>query len=244
MLSAEAPTVTIAGLDGSESIRIAAPPPGDPAAAGPRRRVSRRAVVIVLASWLALAGVSLGIAAALDDDPAERTPLVANPPQGLPPLRLFLDRDPPKQVSDLPTAAAQAERLQELASIGNDPARWVELGTLAHRVGDLEFALAAYGRALTIEPGRLDATVGVQMVDGATGPEGLERATAELAALQERTPESQLVAFNAGMVAVYRGDRAAFSAAFARAAELGPTTRLGALARRFGQAAATPSGTP
>lgn len=204
-----------------------------------RRHLSRRRLLIAGGVWVALVAGSLGMASALNDEPAKPAVLVAQPPAGLPPLRLFLDRDPPKEVLDLPTAAAQADRLQQLAIAERSAERWVELGALAHRAGDLNFALAAYRQALSMDPTRVDAQVGVQMVDGATGPDGLARAAEGVEAIADTNPRSQLAAFNLGMVAVYRSDRPAVSRAFRRAVALDPGTDLGRLARQLAGASAS-----
>ena len=211
-------------MDGSESSRIARPGRG-PA-------VPRRKLAVTIAVWAALVAGALGAAAALDTPPT--APLVSVAPEGLPPLFLYLDRDLPPEVTALGTAAAQVERLQELAAAGDAPARWVELGAVAQRVGELSPAKLAFDRALALAPTRLDAHVGLIMNDGATGPDGLARATTALAALAPRFPKSQLLAFNTGIIAVYRADQPAIVAAFSRAVALNPRSPLGILARRFG----------
>ncbi len=212
-------------MDGSESIRIATPASG--------RGVPRRKLAITVGVWAALVAGALGAAAALDTTPAPRAP-ESVAPQGLPPLFLYLDRALPAEVTKLQDVTSQVQRLQELATTTNAPARWVELGAVAQRIGDLGSAELAFERALLGAPGRLDAEIGLAMNDGATGPQGLDRAATALAALAPRHPKSQLLAFNTGMIAVYRADRVGIVSAFARAVSLGPTTALGKLARRFG----------
>lgn len=194
--------------------------------------------MIAVVVWAALVIAALGIAAALDDEPVRATS-TSVAPAGLPPLRLYLDRPLPKEVTDLPTLAAQADRLQALATGSDDPARWVELGTVALRGGDLTTARLVFERALTLDRERVDAQVGLAMVDGATGPDGLARAAKELATLESTNPHSQLVVFNVGIVGAYRADRATIDRAFTRASALAPNTPLGALARRLATAADT-----
>ena len=224
-------------MDGSESSRIAAPAPG--------QRIPRRKVAITVGVWAALVVGALGVAAALDTPPAQPSPPpVSVAPEGLPPLFLYLDGTLPAEVTKLADAASQVARLQELATTTDEPARWVELGAVAQRVGDLGSAKLAFERALIVSPGRLDAQVGLAMNEGAAGGEGLARAAAALEALAPRFPKSQLLAFNTGMIAVYRADRPLITDAFRRAVSLGPTTRLGVLARRFGGAGATPPASP
>ena len=222
-------------MDGSESQRIAPPAPlVAPARAG--RSFGRKQLAIAAAIWAVLVVAALGVAAALDDEPVRGTS-ESVAPAGLPPLRLYLDRSLPTEITDLPTLAAQFDRLQQLAAASDDPSRWVELGTAALRAGDLTTARLVFERALTLDRDRVDAQVGLAMVDGATGPEGLTRAAKTLAGLEARNPNSQLVIFNLGMVAAYRSDRATIDRAFTRASALGPNTPLGALARRLAAAA-------
>jgi hypothetical protein len=211
-------------MDGSESSRIAAPVSG--------RGIPRRKLAITIGVWAALVAGALGAAAALDTTPAPRPP-ASVAPKGLPPLFLYLDRDLPAEVTKLKDVPAQIQRLQDLATTTDAPALWVELGAVAQRIGDLGSARLAFERALLRESGRLDAQIGLIMNDGATGTQGLARAATALAALAPRYPKSQLLAFNTGMIAVYRSDRVVIATAFAQAASLGPTTPLGKLARRF-----------
>lgn len=228
-------------MDGSESQHIAPPKALPHASAG---RPIRRRVLIALAAWIVVAGGALGIAALLTDDPATTPELVARPPEGLPTLRLFLDRELPADIQKLPTGLAQVQALETLASRDSDPARWVELGSIGHAAGDLNLALAAYREALTINPNRLDATIGVAMVDGATGSDGLARAAETLATLEPANPRSQLLFFNHGMVAIYRQDKPEIIRTLERAVALGPDTDLGKLASRLTAAAPGSTGNP
>jgi tetratricopeptide (TPR) repeat protein len=224
-------------MDGSESAHIAAP--AAPAAA---RRLAGRRLAIVAGVWIALVGSALGVASLLDDEPARPRTSIA--PQGLPLLRLYLDRDLPAEVLVLPDIGSQVQRLQELAEAGDEPARWVELGAAAQRLGDLESADFSYSRALELDPDRLEAKIGRVMVDGATGPEGLTRAAEALTEIVRANPRSQVAAFNEAIVAVYRSDRGGAARGFARAEALGPRSPLGILARRFSGAATGSTGSP
>ncbi len=222
-------------MDGSESIRIQAPAPAP--------RIPRRKVMIGVGAWAALVAGALGAAAALDTPP-DPLPPVSVAPKGLPPLFLYLDRALPAEVTRGADAVVQIERLQGLATSTDNPARWVELGVVAQRIGQLGSAKLAFQRALVVDAGRLDAQVGLAMTDGAAGPEGLARAATALAALVPRFPESQLLAFNTAMIAVYRTDTPVIAREFGRAVRLGPTTPLGVLARRFAGAGAGPTANP
>lgn len=193
-----------------------------------------RRYAIVAGAWIALVAVVLAVAAALDTPPGE--PEVASVPEGLPPLTLTLDRELPASVVAKPSIPDQIEELRRLATEGNDAARWVELGAVEQRLQQYADAGLAYRRALAIEPTRLDARVGTIMLDAVTDA-GRDRAAGALATLRRTNPTSQLVAFNEGMVAVYRRDAETVRSAFAATERLGPTTPLGVLARRFGSAA-------
>ncbi len=218
-------------MDGSESIRIATPAAG--------RRLPRRGVLIALGAWVVVVAGALTGAAVLDTPPAPPPP-ASVAPSGLPRLFLYMDRPLPAKIAKLTDFAAQIERLQELATTTDSPARWTELGMAAQRVGDLGAAKLAFQRALLVDPGRLEAQVGLAMTDGASGPEGLARASTALSALAPDHPTSQLLAFNAAMVAVYRADARSARSGFQRAEALGPATPLGLLARRFGRSTTTP----
>ena len=222
-------------MDGSESIRIQAPAPGP--------RIPRRKVMISVGVWAALVAGALGAAAVLDTPP-DPPPPVSVAPKGLPPLFLYLDRSLPADVTRRPDLASQIERLQELATSTDNPARWVELGVVAQRLGDLGSAKLAFQRALVVDADRLDAQVGLAMTEGATGTKGLARAATALAALLPRFPKSQLLAFNTAMIAVYRTDTPVISREFGRAVALGPATPLGVLARRFAGADAGVTANP
>jgi cytochrome c-type biogenesis protein CcmH/NrfG len=220
-------------MDGSESAHIAVP-------AAARSPFGRR-LAILIGVWVALVAAALGIASLLNDEPAKPRESVA--PRGLPLLRLYLDRDLPKEVLSLPDIASQIRRLQDLAETTNSPARWVELGTAAMRIGDLEAADASFAQALQVDPGRLEARMGRAMVDGATGPDGLARAAAQLDEIVRANPKSQVAAFNRALVAVYQADRGAAARLFARAVAIDPKAPLGVLAERFA-GAADPTGSP
>jgi hypothetical protein len=88
-------------------------------------------------------------------------------------------------------------------------------------------AAGAYRAALDLRPGDLAPQVGLALVDGATGPEGAERAAAELARLARDHPRSQLVALNQGWLAAYRRQLGAARAAWLRTVTLDPGSDLG-----------------
>lgn len=201
----------------------------------PVRRLPARRLAVVLGVWVVLVAVVAIIAAALTSEPtpAER---VSVPDPNLPPLTLTLDRDLPSAAVAATTAAKQIEVLQDLAIQRNTPEAWVDLGAARHYQQDYSGAVLDYRRALTLDPNRLDAQVGLLMVDAATAS-GRERSAPALAKLATRHPQSQLVAFNQGMLAVYREDKATADSAFARVRAIDPASPLGKVAERLTSAA-------
>src|SRR5690606_28953558 len=119
----------------------------------------------------------------------------ANP--DLPPLALVLDRSLPREVAALPPDE-QVGRLRERADAAPSARRLTELGSALQVAGDPDGARAAYEAALRLAPGGGAARAGLAMVPGASGVDGMARASAGLAALAREHPESQLVAFNQG----------------------------------------------
>ncbi len=210
-------------MDGSESRHIAPPP-----AASPGKSPWRR-LALVGAAWVAVAGGSFALASALDRTPE---PVCAsNRPEGLPPFRLYLDRDTlPPEVARLPTAVEQVRALEDLATTTDEPARWIELGVVAQNVDDVDTAERSYRRALAVDPDSLEAKVAVAMLECGTNLDALARADRALSRLEADNPDSQLVVFNRGMVAAYRRDGAGFIRAFRRARDIAPKAPLGVTA--------------
>lgn len=202
---------------------------------------------MVLGVWIVLAGGALLVAGALDSpvgegerdaaqpaavgtvaDPGTTTaPGGEEPPQGeLPPLALVLDRPLPAPVEGL-EPAEQLEQLRLLAIRTRDADRFVELGSLLQLAGDGPSAQFSYESALRFAPGDIAARVGLALVDGATGEEGLARASRELQRLAVRYPQSQLVSFNRGWLEIYRRRAAPARIAWQRTIALDPDSRLG-----------------
>lgn len=196
---------------------------------------NRRNLLIALGVWIALVAAALGVAAALDTTPE---PVESAIPDGLPPLYLYLDRELPPSVRREKTVRDQLIRLQEIANMDSTAENWTNLGAAYHSVTDLQEASLAYQRALTIEPDRLDARIGVILIDAsASGKPGMDRAGMTMNDLAAAHPRSQLVAFNQAMVATYRSDRPTLVTALDRAVAIDPTTRLGKLAAQLREAA-------
>jgi hypothetical protein len=202
---------------------------------------------MVLGAWIVLAGGALLVAGALDSPVGEGARDVAQPaavgtvatPQtapgadpdapaegALPPLALVLDRPLPEPVAGL-APGEQLEQLRQLGISTRDPDRFVELGSLLQLAGDGPSAQFSYESALRFDAGSIGARVGLALVDGATGEEGLVRASAELGRLAARYPQSQLVSFNRGWLEIYRGRAVPARTAWQRTVALDPDSRLG-----------------
>ncbi|HRC08205.1 MAG TPA: tetratricopeptide repeat protein [Miltoncostaeales bacterium] len=204
-------------------------------ASQPDRRVVPARVAIALGVWAVLVALVAVVASGLTNDPrpAERA---SAPDPNLPPLTLTLDRDLPAEAVAAASAAKQVDVLQNLAIERNTPQAWVDLGAARHYQQDYAGAILDYRRALALDPNRLDAQVGLLIVDAAT-VSGRDRSAPLLAKLATRHPQSQLVAFNQGMVAVYREDRETANAAFAKVQAIDPASPLGKVAERLTTAA-------
>jgi hypothetical protein len=203
---------------------------------------ARRAVLTALGVWLVVVAVTFVVISRLDQPTGSAPPDAAQPvvgqvavpgagaaasaPDALPPLALALERALPPALAGV-TGDALVARLRRLAARAPTALNLDRLGAAHQGVGDAAAARAAYRRALAVDPGDLGARVGLMLVDASRGRAGLARAARALGALAARHPSSQLVAFNQGLVAVYRRDRDTVLAAWRRAAALGPRTALG-----------------
>jgi cytochrome c-type biogenesis protein CcmH/NrfG len=206
------------------------------------------------------AAAALAVSAVLDDPVAENptrdaTPIVVGPvvepgqeltggESALPPLTMVLEQPAPDDISTLP-AAQQVARLRELLETQAEPERFVELGSAYMALGDKAAADDAFDRARRLLPGRPAPLIGLAMSDALEGSEGLDAAARQMAVLRERFPQSQVVAFNQGWLAVYRRDVATVRDAWERTIALDATSPLGttaaALLEQVGAAqAATP----
>lgn len=201
-------------------------------------RIPRRRLAAVAVAWLALVGSAVLIATALDSpvgagsrDEAQPAPAaqVAAPDPGvgrLPPFAMVLDHALPAGVAGR-RPARQAVELRVRAMRTRDPARFVELGSVLQLLGDTASARFSYESALRFAPGDVGAQVGLAVIDGGGGSQGLARSAARLAALAATHPRDQLISFNQAWIAVYQGDGAAARAALTRTTALAPGTRLG-----------------
>lgn len=144
----------------------------------------------------------------------------------LPPFAMVIDHALPAGVAGL-APAEQAERLRTLAMRTRNPARFVELGSVMQVLGDRESAEFSYRSALKFDPQSIGAKVGLAVIDGGSGPEGLTRSASRLEALAADHPRDQLVSFNQAWVAIYRQRGREARAALERTVGLGRDTRLG-----------------
>jgi hypothetical protein len=203
---------------------------------------------VVLGVWIVVGGGAILLARALDSPvgagerdeaqplvegrvaPLDTNPSTTTPDEG---ERTFLALFPPDalpaEVADLPPAQ-QVARLRALVAAGAGASVRVALGAVLQAQGDGAAAARAYRGALRVAPGDLSAQVGLAMVVGAEKPPGPARAAARLAALAAAHPQSQVVLFNQGILAVSRGRAVEAQEAWTRTVAAGPTTRLGILA--------------
>lgn len=208
----------------------------EPAPSSRFARFNRRNLIVAVVVWIALVGGALGIAAALDTQPK---PVESAIPEDLPPLRLYLERPMPAAVAREKNLEDQVLKLREIANLDSTPENWTNLGAAYHYAGALRDAAMAYQRALSIDDDRLDARVGVLLLDASlAGQEGMDRANTALRDLATANPTNQMVAFNQAMLAIYRGDREALVADLDRTIALGKTTRLGRQAEQLRKVAA------
>lgn len=221
-------------------------------------RVPPRRLLAVLGIWMVAVAGAVLLADRLDDPVGASRPDAAQPVVGgdiavpgqvasggaggsgglgtgaaeerLPPLAMVLQAPLPSELRAL-APDEQVRRLRVEAGLTADPRLLLQLGALNQRLGRHDAARAAFGDALRVDPGNLAAQVGLAMSEGAAGPSGLERAESTLARLAREHPNSQLVAFNRGWLAVYRQDGPTARAAWERAVSLGADTNLGTVAQ-------------
>jgi len=206
---------------------------------------ARRAVLVALGVWAAVVAVTFVVVSQLDSPTGSAPPDAAQPIVGaltvppttsapgleaLPPLALALDVPLPAPLRKLTggelVAATRALAGREPTALNLD-----RLGAASQQIGDAAGARSAYRRALRAHPSDVPARVGLALVEGSSGAAGLARAARTMAALATQHPDSLVVAFNQGLVAVYRKDTAAVLSAWGRAAALGPRSPLGRTAR-------------
>lgn len=214
-------------------------------ATDPGRRVRPGAIIAIVVVGLVLAGIVIGIGAALGGTAGDGAavdkaqPIVAGvvvaPGQELtggnaqlPPLALVTATAVPEAIAAL-APAQQAARYAAMA--GNDPALLVKEGAAYQRAGDPDAAEAAYRKALAADPGSIEAKIGLALVEGSRSDAGLKAAGQKLAVFTSEYPSSQVAWFNRGWVDAYLRDAKGTLAAWERTAAIDPSTSLGKTAR-------------
>ena len=192
---------------------------------------------MMLGVWAVVVGGALLTANALDAPVGESARDAAQPaspaptssaaaPGGLPPLAMVLDRALAPAIAALPPVQ-QVRTLRTLATGTGDARRSVELGSVLQLLGDGPGAEAAYRGALAKEPTSIAARVGLTLVEGAAGADGLVAGTRRMQELARAHPRSQVVSFNQGWLEIYRRRADPARRAWLRTVTLGPRTRLG-----------------
>ena len=126
------------------------------------------------------------------------------------------------------TATNQIVALQ--AEIASKPTevRYLDLGQVEMSVADQQAAVSAFSHAEQLSPNAPEPLAGLAMTEAMSGTTaGLAAANAQLSALQSRFPDSQVVAFNLGWLALYRRDATTVKTAWERTVQLGKQTPLG-----------------
>lgn len=207
----------------------------------PGRRVRAGAIAAIVVVGLALAGIVIGLGAALGGTAGDGAAVDKAQPivvgavvapgdeltggdSALPPLALVTATAVPAAIAQL-APAQQAARYAAMA--GNNPALLVKEGAAYQRAGDPDAAEAAYRKALAADPGAIEATIGLALVDGSRSDAGLKRAGRALAALTAKYPASQVAWFNRGWVNAYLRNGNGTIAAWKRTAAIAPSTSLG-----------------
>jgi cytochrome c-type biogenesis protein CcmH/NrfG len=146
----------------------------------------------------------------------------------LPQLAVVIDRTDPVAAM---TASNQAIALHAMIQTRPTAARYMALGQVEMSLADQAAAVDAFSHAARIEPNSPDPMVGLAMAQAMTGGGGYDAANAQLQALAARFPNSQVVTFNLGWLALYRRDVATVKTSWARTVGLGPKTQLGTTAK-------------
>jgi len=195
-----------------------------------RRRTVRFFVVIGTATVVAVAAILVAVAvsgssssgASTSTTPASSAPAAA---AKLPQLAIVLNR------TDAISQMASSNQVVALQSeIASKPtaSRYLDLGQVEMSLADPQAAASAFAHAAQLAPSTPEPLVGLAMITAMSGTSAdMQTANAELLGLQSRFPDSQVVAFNLGWLALYRRDPATVKAAWAHAIQLGKQTPLG-----------------
>jgi len=205
-----------------------APAPDD--AEARRRRTVRFFVVIGTAAVVAVVAILVAVAVSGSSGSGSSTSTTSgtSAPAAaakLPQLAIVLNRT--DAVSQM-AASSQVVALQSEIASNPTTSRYLDLGQVEMSLADPQAAGNAFAHAAQLSPTAPEPLVGLAMIPAMSGTSaGLQTANAELLGLQSRFPDSQVVAFNLGWLALYRRDPATVKAAWEHAVQLGKQTPLG-----------------
>jgi cytochrome c-type biogenesis protein CcmH/NrfG len=222
--------VEAATLDAMSSSEAAdpspAPAPETPDAAAARTRTIRFFAVIGIAAVVALVAILVAVGLNQPSGSGSSTSGTSTTAAkaGLPQLAVVINRTDPVQAM---AASNQAIALRMMIQRHPTAERYMALGQVEMSLADQQAAVDAFSRAAQLEPSSPDPMVGLAMTQAMPGSSGYDAATSQLNALAARFPNSQVVAFNVGWLALYRRDVATVKSAWAHTVALGPSTELG-----------------
>ncbi len=208
-----------------------APAPDD--AEARRRRTIRFFVVLGGAGLVAVAAILIAVALSRPSGTPSSTSTTSGTSASaikaqLPQLAIVLNR------TDAIAQMAVSNQVVALqAEIASKPTatEYMDLGQAQMSLADQQAAVSAFSHAQQLDPTAPEPLVGLAMTEAMSGTQaGLATANAELQALQSRFPNSQVVAFNLGWLALYRRDAATVKTAWERTVQLGKQTPLGVAA--------------
>ena len=226
-------TATLAAMNSSEAAEPtdATPPPAaDPQAA--RTRTIRFFAVVGIAAVVAIGAILVAVVlnqpSGSSSGGTSTSATASSAKAALPQLAVVLNRTDPVQAM---TAANQAIALRLMIQSHPTAERYMALGQVEMSLADQNAATDAFSHAAQLAPSSPDPMVGLAMTQAMSGSTGYDAANAQMTALAQRFPNSQVVAFNLGWLALYRRDVATVKSAWAHTVALGPTTELGKTAK-------------
>ena len=209
----------------------AAPPPA-PDREAARRRTIRFFAVVGIAAVVAVAAILVAVVlnqpSGSSGTGTSTSATASSSKAALPQLAVVLNRTDPVQAM---TANNQAIALRLMLQSHPTAERYMALGQVEMSLADETAAVDAFSRAAQLAPSSPDPMVGLAMTQAMSGTTGYDAANAQLAALSQRFPNSQVVAFNLGWLALYRRDVITVKSAWTHTVALGPTTELGKTAK-------------
>lgn len=213
----------------------------EPAHTPGRPRPRRLAVAAIGAA--VVCGAAAATAAWLDDPvgegPRDAAPIVAgvvNPAgreltgaqESLPPLSLMSSTPLGAEYTNT-TPEQQVVKLRDAIADRPTVTRYIALGRAYMALQDTSAARGAFDEAAALAPKNPEPLVGLAMLPAIGSDTGMSTATRNVDRLVKRYPQSQVVVFNQGWLALYRRDVPTVRTAWRRARALGPSTALGQL---------------